>query len=160
MSEPKDRHWLHVIFHIKDKVTSDPMPKLLRLLKDKEAVDEWTFELRERDTILQMTISHHYKAHHFTKNIPINTTNRHILKMPNSSETTVFTRTGNTAGVQESVQKLADEWKGKGIKIETGPNKITFITPPGGQRASDYSVKNFRARMEKDGLWSDWKVAK
>jgi hypothetical protein len=97
-------------------------------------------------------ISHHYKAHHFTKNIPINTTYRHILKMPNSSETTVFTRTGNTAGIQESVQKLADEWKGKGIKIETGPNKITFITPPGGQRASDYSVKNFRARMEKDGL--------
>ncbi|KAH7211227.1 hypothetical protein BKA60DRAFT_543719 [Fusarium oxysporum] len=51
--------------------------------------------------------------------------------MPKPSETGVFTRTGNTAGNQEKVEKLASQWKGKGIEITVGPKRITFITPPG-----------------------------
>ncbi|SCO89134.1 uncharacterized protein FRV6_13262 [Fusarium oxysporum] len=32
--------------------------------------------------------------------------------MPKPSETSVFTRTGNTAGHHEKVEKLASQWKG------------------------------------------------
>ncbi|RKL49100.1 hypothetical protein BFJ70_g2032 [Fusarium oxysporum] len=78
--------------------------------------------------------------------------------MPKPSETSVFTRTDNTAGNQEKVEKLASQWKEKGIEITVGPERITFITPPGLQSRGEYSLKNFRAQMEKDGLWEDWKV--
>ncbi|EWZ30184.1 hypothetical protein FOCG_05354 [Fusarium oxysporum f. sp. radicis-lycopersici 26381] len=46
--------------------------------------------------------------------------------MPKPSETSVFTRTDNTAGNQEKVEKLASQWKGKGIEITVGPERITF----------------------------------
>ncbi|RYC96311.1 hypothetical protein BFJ63_vAg1180 [Fusarium oxysporum f. sp. narcissi] len=78
--------------------------------------------------------------------------------MPKPSETSVFTRTDNTAGNQEKVEKLASQWKGKEIEITVGPERITFITPPGLQSRAEDSVKNLRAQMEKDGLWEDWKV--
>ncbi|KAH7473774.1 hypothetical protein HZ326_13444 [Fusarium oxysporum f. sp. albedinis] len=78
--------------------------------------------------------------------------------MPKPSETSVFTRTDNTAGNQEKVEKLASRRKGKGIEITVGPKRITFITPPGLQSRGEYSAKNFRAQMENDGLWEDWKV--
>ncbi|EWZ97069.1 hypothetical protein NW765_010525 [Fusarium oxysporum] len=78
--------------------------------------------------------------------------------MPKPSETSVFTRTDNTAGNQEKIEKLASQWKGKGIEITVGPERITFITPPGLQSRGEDSVKNLRAQMEKDGLWEDWKV--
>ncbi|RKK13185.1 hypothetical protein BFJ66_g15807 [Fusarium oxysporum f. sp. cepae] len=78
--------------------------------------------------------------------------------MPKPSETSVFTRTDNTAGSQEKDEKLASQWKGKGIEITVGPERITFITPPGLQSRGEDSVKNFGAQMEKDGLWEDWKV--
>jgi hypothetical protein len=70
--------------------------------------------------------------------------------MPKPSETSVFTRTDNTAGNQEKVEKLASQWKGKGIEITVGPERITFITPPGLQSRGEDSVKNLRAQMEKD----------
>ncbi|KAM5522910.1 hypothetical protein FOXYSP1_13253 [Fusarium oxysporum f. sp. phaseoli] len=72
--------------------------------------------------------------------------------MPKPSETSVFTRAGNTAGHHEKVEKLASQWKGKVIEITVGPKKITFITSPGVQSRGEYSVKNFRAQMEKDGF--------
>ncbi|KAF4451315.1 hypothetical protein F53441_5736 [Fusarium austroafricanum] len=78
--------------------------------------------------------------------------------MPDQDETTVFIRTGTTAGNQENVQKLTDEWKKKGVKIEAGPNKITYITPFRGQRASTYSTTNFQVRIEEEGLMEGWKV--
>ncbi|KAF4953278.1 hypothetical protein FGADI_6144 [Fusarium gaditjirri] len=51
--------------------------------------------------------------------------------MPKSPETSVFIRIGNTVGNQEKVEKLASQWKGKGIEITVGPSKIILITPPG-----------------------------
>ncbi|EXL96344.1 hypothetical protein FOIG_11305 [Fusarium odoratissimum NRRL 54006] len=78
--------------------------------------------------------------------------------MPKPSETSVSTRTGNTAGNHEKVEKLASQWKGKGIEITVGPKKMTSITSPGVQSGGEYSVKNLRAQMEKDGLWEDSKV--
>lgn len=76
--------------------------------------------------------------------------------MPELSRTIIFTREGNEARDQEKVQELANEWKAQGIKVEVNPDEITFTIPPG-QPASDYIVKHFRATMEKEGLWDDWK---
>ncbi|KAG4280545.1 hypothetical protein FPRO06_11878 [Fusarium proliferatum] len=75
--------------------------------------------------------------------------------MPDSPETIVFSRKAKTEGNQEKVQKLVNELKGKGFKIEIGSDEITFTKPPGAQH--DYTAKHFQARMEKEVLWEDWK---
>lgn len=93
----------------------------------------------------------------YTRRIPHKTVAANILEMPKPPESSVFTRTGNTAGNQEMVEKLVFQWKGKGVEITVGPKRITFITPPEHQKAGELLRKEFRAQMEKDGLWEDWK---
>jgi hypothetical protein len=56
MCKKGDWYWLHVFFYLKTSVRSDPIPKLLRLLEDEASFNEWTFELREKETLLQMTV--------------------------------------------------------------------------------------------------------
>ncbi|CCT73209.1 uncharacterized protein FFUJ_10109 [Fusarium fujikuroi IMI 58289] len=77
------------------------------------------------------------------------------LSMPGSPETIIFSRKVRTPGNQTKVQKLVNELRENGIKVEIGHDEITFTTSPGSQH--DWTAKHFQARMEKEGLWEDWK---
>ncbi|KAM0351016.1 hypothetical protein ACHAPU_002794 [Fusarium lateritium] len=80
--------------------------------------------------------------------------------MSNKSEILVFVRKANTPGNDRKLQKLIGDYSNKGINIQVNHKELKITFPAGSQakRAATYTAKNLRARMEEDGLMTDWEL--
>ncbi|KAF4992635.1 hypothetical protein FGRMN_7036 [Fusarium graminum] len=80
--------------------------------------------------------------------------------MSNKGEILVFSRKATTTGNDRKLQKLISDYNNKGITIQVSDKELKITFPAGSQakRAAAYTAKNLRARMEEDGLMSDWSL--
>ncbi|KAF5678678.1 hypothetical protein FHETE_1119 [Fusarium heterosporum] len=83
-----------------------------------------------------------------------------LSKMSNKGEILVFSRKANTPGNERKLQKLISDYNNKGITIQVSDMEFKITFPAGSQakKAATYTAKSLRARMEEEGLMSDWSL--